>query len=146
MPTYTVTHSSLPLSPEQKDRLAAAITTAHHEATGANRYFAQVIFAGQAAGNHFIGGQLASEPQLFLNGQIRAGRTAEVKKKLIRSLRDALAEYAELARANIWVYITELPPEQMLEYGEVLPQSGQEDAWYAGLSPELREKLSRLDG
>ena len=35
---------------------------------------------------------------------------------------------------------------QMIEYGEILPESGREQEWYANLSPELKDKLSRIDG
>ena len=146
MPTYTVTHSSLHLNPEQKNQIATGITDVHYRVTGANRYFAQVIFNEKSAENHFMGGKTISEPQLFLHGEIRSGRTEEVKKKLILDLRDVLIKASGLDKTNVWVYIIDLLPNQMIEYGEILPESGKEKEWYANLSPELKEKLSRLDG
>ena len=145
MPTYTVTHSSLDLNPEQKDQLARGITEVHYRVTGANKYFAQVIFNEASAGNHFMGGKTVSEPQLFLYGQIRSGRTEEVKNKLILDLRDVLINVSGLDKSNVWVYIIDLVPGQMIEYGEVLPESGKEQEWFSNLSSELKEKLSRLD-
>ena len=56
MPTYTVTHSSLELNPEQKDQLAKGITEVHYRVTGANKYFAQVIFDEKPRGTIFMGG------------------------------------------------------------------------------------------
>ena len=146
MPTYTVTHSSLDLNAEQKNQIAQGITEVHYRVTGANRYFAQVIFNEQSAGNHFMGGKTISEPQLFLHGQIRSGRTEEVKKKLILDLRDVLIQCSGLDQTNVWVYIIDLLPDQMIEYGEILPESGKEQEWHANLSPELKDKLSRIDG
>ena len=146
MPTYTVTHSSLDLNPEQKNQIAKGITEVHYRVTGANRYFAQVIFNEKSAENHFMGGNTISEPQLFLHGEIRSGRTEEVKKKLILDLRDVLIKASGLDKTNVWVYIIDLLPNQMIEYGEILPESGKEKEWYANLSPDLKEKLSRLDG
>ena len=146
MPTYTVTHSSLDLNPEQKNQIATGITDVHYRVTGANRYFAQVIFNEKSEENHFMGGKTISEPQLFLHGEIRSGRTEEVKKKLILDLRDALIKASGLDKTNVWVYIIDLLPNQMIEYGEILPESGKEKEWYANLSPDLKEKLSRLDG
>lgn len=146
MPTYTVTHSSLELNPEQKDQLAKGITEVHYKVTGANKYFAQVIFDEKPPGNHFMGGKTISEPQLYLHGQIRSGRAAEVKKKLILELRDVLITVSGLDKSNVWVYIIDLVPNQMIEYGEILPESGKEQEWYSNLSPQLKEKLSRLDG
>ena len=145
MPTYTVTHSSLELNPEQKSQMAKGITEVHYRVTGANRYFAQVIFNETSAGNHYMGGKTISEPQLFLHGRIRSGRTAEVKNKLILDLRDVLTDCSGLDKTNVWVYIIDLLPNQMIEYGEILPESGKEQEWYANLSAELKEKLSRLD-
>ena len=145
MPTYTVTHSSLGLNPEQKNQIAKGITEAHYKVTGANKYFAQVIFNEKSEGNHFMGGKIISEPQLFLLGQIRSGRTEEVKKRLILELRDILIKFSGLDKSNVWVYIIDLIPGQMVEYGEILPESGKEKEWYSNLSSELKEKLSRLD-
>ena len=146
MPTYTVTHSSLDLDTEQKNQIAKGITEVHYRVTGANRYFAQVIFNEKSEGNHFMGGKTISEPQLFLHGEIRSGRTEEVKKKLILDLRDVLIKASGLDKTNVWVYIIDLLPNQMIEYGEILPESGKEKEWYSNLSPELKERLSRLDG
>lgn len=81
MPTYTVNHSGLELGPDQKYRIAQCITKTHNSVTGANSYFAQVIYNEIPHGDHFIGGKPVAEPQLFLHGQIRAGRTPEVIQK-----------------------------------------------------------------
>lgn len=145
MPTYTVTHSALDLDPDQKNQIANGITEVHNRVTGANKYFAQVIFNEKSVGSHFMGGKLVSEPQLFLHGEIRSGRTEAVKKQLILELRDVLTRVSGLDQSDVWVYILDLLPNQMIEYGEVLPESGKENEWYSNLSPELKEKLSRLD-
>ena len=46
---------------------------------------------------------------------------------------------------NIWVYIVELKPEQMIEYGEILPRSGGEKIWFKKLNQNLKKKLKKLD-
>ena len=145
MPTYTVTHSALGLDLDQRKQIANGITEVHNRVTGANKYFAQVIFNEKSRGSHFMGGKIISESQLFLHGEIRAGRTEEVKRQLILELRDVLVRFSGLDQSNVWVYILDLAPDQMIEYGEILPQSGRENEWYSNLSPELKEKLSRLD-
>ena len=45
----------------------------------------------------------------------------------------------------MWVYINELPPSQMIEYGEILPDSGSENKWFNSLSPKLKKKLLSLE-
>ena len=44
MPTYTVTNSNFTLTSKQQNNLAEGITKVHNVVTGANTYFAQVIF------------------------------------------------------------------------------------------------------
>jgi phenylpyruvate tautomerase PptA (4-oxalocrotonate tautomerase family) len=145
MPTYTVNYSGVELTPDQKDRIAQDITKTHNSETGANRYFAQVIFYEVAFGNHYMGGKPVAEPQLFLHGQIRAGRTPEVKHKLILGLKDALVSVSGLDSMHIWVYLVDLDPSQMIEFGEILPKSGKEAEWFACLAPRLKEKLAAME-
>ena len=44
MPTYTVKYSNFNLSQKQKNSLAKDISNTHSKFTGANTFFAQVIF------------------------------------------------------------------------------------------------------
>ena len=145
MPTYTVTNSNFNLSSKQQKKLAEGITKVHNIVTGANTYFAQVIFNKTKKNNHFMGGKKVAEPSLFLMGLIRAGRSKEVKDKLISDLRDVLVKNSKLDEAQVWVYINDLPPSQMIEYGAVLPESGKEKEWFANLSTKLKKKLSTLE-
>ena len=92
-----------------------------------------------------MGGKIVKEPSLFLLGQIRSGRSKEIKDKLISDLKDVLVKNSNLDETQVWVYINDLPPSQMIEYGEVLPESGKEKEWFSNLSPKLRKKLSALE-
>jgi hypothetical protein len=44
----------------------------------------------------------------------------------------------------IWVDLRNLAPTGMVEYGHVLPQPGEEAAWYDPLPKALREHLKGL--
>ena len=145
MPTYTVTNSNFNLSSKQQKNLAEGITKVHNVVTGANTYFAQVIFNKTKKDNHFMGGKKVKEPSLFLLGQIRAGRSKEVKDKLIVDLKDVLVKNSKLDETQVWVYINDLPPSQMIEYGAVLPESGKESKWFNNLSRKLKDKLSKIE-
>ena len=145
MPTYTVTNSNFNLSSIQQTKLAKGITKVHNIVTGANTYFAQVIFNKTKKNNHFMGGKKVKEPSLFLVGQIRAGRSKKVKDKLISDLKNILVQNSKLDETQVWVYINDLPPSQMIEYGAVLPESGKEKEWFKNLSPKLRKKLSSIE-
>jgi phenylpyruvate tautomerase PptA (4-oxalocrotonate tautomerase family) len=145
MPTYTVTYSNLTFSDSQLENIARAITSTHKECTGANTYFAQVIFQETPAGKHFMGGKPVQHPQVFLHGQIRAGRTPELKEKLLLGMRAALMKASGLNKDQIWIYLIDLTPEQMIEYGEILPPSGKESEWFTNLSADLQNKLKALE-
>ena len=145
MPTYTLTNSNFYISSKQQKKIAKGITKVHNIVTGANTYFAQVIFNKTKKNNHFMGGKIVKEPSLFLLGQIRSGRSKEIKDKLISDLKDVLVKNSNLDETQVWVYINDLPPSQMIEYGTVLPESGKEKEWFSNLSPKLRKKLSALE-
>ena len=145
MPTYIVKCSNLNLSQKQKNSLANDISNTHSKFTGANTFFAQVIFQKNIKNSHFMGGKLVKTKEIFLNGQIRSGRTSKVKKQLILGLRKILIKNTNLKKDYVWVYLEDLLPGQMIEYGEVLPKSGQEKKWFKSLTSSLRKRLRKIE-
>ncbi len=145
MPTYTVKYSNFNLSQNQKNSIADDISNTHRKYTGANTFFAQVIFQKNEKNAHFMGGKLVKTKEIFLNGQIRGGRTLKVKKKLILGLRKILIKNTKLRSDFVWVYLEDLLPNQMIEYGEVLPKSGKEKKWFNSLKPSLKKRLKKLE-
>ena len=144
MPTYIVKTSNIKLNKKSKVKIAKDITEEHKNTTGANSFFVQVIFEENNKNNHFMGGKKVREPSIFLLGQIRAGRPKKTKDKLISDLKDIVIKNSKLNETQIWVYIVDLPPSQMIEYGEVLPKSGKEKIWCSKLSKKLKKKLSKI--
>jgi 4-oxalocrotonate tautomerase family enzyme len=144
MPTYTVTVLRGQLGASQKTKIAQGITRVHSETTGAPHYFAQVIFNEVDEGNYFVGGSPLSHRQVFVHGQIRAGRPAENKSALICSMLDAVAEAASVPRTSVWIYIVDLQARQMVEFGHVLPEPGDEPAWAAALPQSDREMMQAI--
>lgn len=141
MPTYTVTALDGCLDGAKRQKIAAAITRIHSETTGAPTYFAQVIFVDVKPDRYFVGGVPLHGQQVFVNGQIRAGRTRDSKDALIAQMLAAVADAAGLATNNIWIYIEELVPRQMVEFGNVLPEPGDEAKWTAALSAADRDHM-----
>lgn len=144
MPTYTCTCRSGVLDASKKAKIAAAVTTAHAEITGAPLSFVQVIFGNAADGDVFIGGHRIEHDHLFVSGQIRAGRSAAVRKALIERLTGDIAREAGVPTFSVWIYINELPPAAMVEFGHVLPEPGDEAAWAAALPADDAKRLQRL--
>ena len=98
MPTYTVKFSNLKISNSQKKNLAKKITNIHNLTTGANTYFAQVVFHQIKKNDHFMGGKTVKGKELFVHGQIRAGRTDDIKNNLIIGIRDGVMKILKLPK------------------------------------------------
>jgi len=141
MPTYIVSAASGRLSADAKQRIAEEITRIHNETTGAQSFFAQVIFNEVPQGNHFVGGSPLRSEQIFVHGHIREGRSAEVKRELLEGIVDAVSKAASVAPRYVWAYISDLPPAQMSEYGHVLPEPGSEKNWLSSLPAEDRDYM-----
>ena len=88
---------------------------------------------------------MLEEPHLFLNGQIRAGRSEQTKKQLLVELEIALQSTTKLAAHQIWAYIDEIAPSQMVEYGQVLPAVGDDKVWFSTLPANIQKKLNYLN-
>ncbi|OWS69444.1 tautomerase family protein [Polynucleobacter campilacus] len=145
MATYSVYFAGLSLTTHQKFTLAQAITKIHADITGAEAYFAQVIFKSLDMHDCFIGGVLLNEPHIFLNGQIRIGRSEQIKKQLLVELEIAIQTTTCLAGHQIWAYIDEITPGQMIEYGQILPAVGDDGVWFSTLPSSIQKKLNYLN-
>jgi phenylpyruvate tautomerase PptA (4-oxalocrotonate tautomerase family) len=69
MPTYLVTNSNFELKTKQKEEIAKGITKIHNIVTGANTYFAQVIFNKTKDNDHFMGGKKLKNHKYFYMGK-----------------------------------------------------------------------------
>lgn len=143
MPTYRCL-SSIELSETTRASLAQAITHTHAEVTGAPTYFAQVVFERVEDGRIFIGGHPLRHDHLFVHGFIRAGRTPAQRTALVQGLTQDVVDATGLPRRSVWVYVMELEAMHMVEFGCILPESGQEASWTEGLDPELRTWMEKL--
>ncbi len=145
MPTYYCTSAQGRLSAEQKSRIASEITRLHAEVTGAPSFFAQVIFEDVKQGDWFMGGVPVTHDHIFVYGHIRAGRAAVDKTRMIRLMADAIAAAAGVDnRRAVWVYVNELQPRQMIEFGHVLPEPSDEPAWTEALPDADRSFMQSI--
>jgi phenylpyruvate tautomerase PptA (4-oxalocrotonate tautomerase family) len=145
MPTYFCTTLEGRLTAEQKGRIAGEITRVHCEVTGAPSFFAQVIFQEVKPGNYFVGGAPLRHDQLFVYGLVRSGRAAVDKSRMIALMSKGVGDVANVENSrSVWVYVGELPPRQMIEFGHLLPEAGDETAWTAALSAADREFMQSI--
>ncbi len=144
MPTYTIFSPAGQLTPAQKADIARNVTRVHNEVTGAQTFFAQVVFHDTAPGAWFMGGEPLEGSQVYLCGHIRGGRPREMRDRLVLGLRDVVQAGAGVPRTKVWAYLVELEPSNMVEYGYMLPQPGTEKAWLADMPAEDRQMLEAI--
>lgn len=144
MPTYVVTTSEGRLSPSQKQDIAAQITDIHCSTTGAPAYFAQVIFFEVTEGNYFLAGKPLQKDNIFVHGEIRAGRDSTTKEKLILDIMASIASTAKAEVSNVQVYILDVPARQIAEWGQILPNPGEEAAWDATIPDQIKKRMLAL--
>ena len=60
-------------------------------------------------------------------------------------IRDLLIDVLKIPDSVVWVYLNELVYTDMVEFGRVLPEPGDEQRWVEHLPPDLRDHLVSLD-
>jgi phenylpyruvate tautomerase PptA (4-oxalocrotonate tautomerase family) len=103
-----------------------------------------VIFTEKSDEDYYLGGQRLKAKHLFVHATVRA-RSVDAKKALMANLLPAIAEAAGLEKRYVWLYMADLAPELMVEFGHVLPQPGAEAAWAAALPEGDRQYMLSTD-
>lgn len=142
MPTYVFTTAKA-LNTEQRGKLVESITSIHNVEAKAPRFFVQVIFNRVEPGSIFLGSEAAPPDHVWVRADIRAGRTVEQKAAILRRVMQETSEILAISEQSVWVYVSDIPAQGILELGNVLPEPGGEDQWLAALPELLREKLMR---
>jgi phenylpyruvate tautomerase PptA (4-oxalocrotonate tautomerase family) len=104
-----------------------------------------VIFHDVELSDHYIGAKPASIHHIWIRADIRAGRTEAQKSKLQSRIVRGLAMITKSSPSAVWIYLHELPPLNMVEFGEVLPEPGKESEWFRELSEDLKAQLTELN-
>jgi phenylpyruvate tautomerase PptA (4-oxalocrotonate tautomerase family) len=143
MPTYVCSLAEGSVNDRQKAAIAEALSRIHSHETGAPPYFVQVVIEEKKPTARFLGGSRASG-QIWIRGDIRAGRTEAQRNAMMLSMMREVAQITSIKEDQIWVYLYNLAPADMVEYGHVLPQPGDETAWYGRLPKSLKEYLLSL--
>lgn len=143
MPTYVCSVPRGPLTSAQKQEIANAISRDHSEATGAPKFFVQVVIEEDESAARYLGGTLTND-HIWIRGDIRAGRTVERRKSLMQAIMKDVAQITGVKEDSIWVYLCNLDPTDMIEYGHVLPEPGKEKEWFEALPESLKVYLAKL--
>jgi phenylpyruvate tautomerase PptA (4-oxalocrotonate tautomerase family) len=143
MPTYVCSVPPKSLSEDQKTQIAVAISHRHSEATGAPSFFVQVVIEENDQTRRYLGGK-PTNAHIWIRGDIRAGRSEAARQLLVLKIMKDVSSIASIQEQSIWVYLCNLEPTDMVEYGHVLPQPGEEWGWFESLPASLRSYLKEL--
>jgi phenylpyruvate tautomerase PptA (4-oxalocrotonate tautomerase family) len=119
MPLYTVITQTGVLNDRAKADLAAQLTALHSEVSGVPRNWVHIVFQDYAVGSGFTAGESAATAALTL--LIRAGRSPQYKRELLKRLWKVLQNATRAPDDQIVIGIQEVAPSQAMEMGEVMP-------------------------
>ncbi|ALP00168.1 Cis-3-chloroacrylic acid dehalogenase [Streptomyces hygroscopicus subsp. limoneus] len=136
MPIYQCSAPVGLLTDDMKAAVATAITDAHVEATGAPKAFVHVFFHELPPGIAYSAGELDTDIS-GITGSIRAGRTLEVKQKLVKDIAASWTSITGQSPKQLIVGLNEIDSDITMEYGLILPHPGGEAEWFATHADEL---------
>jgi phenylpyruvate tautomerase PptA (4-oxalocrotonate tautomerase family) len=129
MPIYQCV-TSRALSAELKAAIAKEFTRIHVEFTAAPEPFVNIVFGDLPLGSHYLAGAIRQNGTL-INAIVRAGRTLETRQALLKSLSAAWSRLTGQPERNLVIRVEEADAATIMEAGLIMPQPGQEDAWFA---------------
>jgi len=125
MPLYLCSAQKDTVTAAAKQQIAKDITAIHCEVTGAPPSFVHVAF--------FEDGALfpLEDKALVVMGTIRMGRTREQMEEITTAIRRSLSTHGGVDVALTEAHLRETPASWVLEGGEIMPEPGEEEAWFA---------------
>ena len=127
MPIYHCTSPAGLLDDSTRENIAKEITRIHTEATGALEMFVNVLFDETQEGRYFVSGQRSGHSIVF--AAIRQGRTVEIRQAMLTELSQMWTRLTGQPEGEVVVTFTEVPAENIIEAGVILPEPGDEQAW-----------------
>ena len=103
MPTYVCSLAEGSVNDDQKEAIARALSGIHSEVTGAPPYFVQVVIEEKKPTQRFLGGMRVSG-QIWIRGDIRAGRTEEKRNAMMLRMMEEVGRIAGVQDQDIWIY------------------------------------------
>ena len=125
MPLYICNSRSGTLDSAAKSSIANAITDIHCRVTGAPAIFVHAMFFEEDARFPL------DDKALFVRGTIRKGRNDAQKAEIASAIEASLAQHGGVPLEDTSAQIRETPASWVLEGGEIMPEPGEEDAWFA---------------
>lgn len=132
MPLYLCSSTDGHTIPQSlKQKISQAITDVHCHVTGAPPTFVHVFYfdAEQVTLLQSLWQAEDTTAPYQLFGNIRSGRTDEIKLKLIAGMRQAVAQLLEVELASVGMATRDIEAKWVMEGGDLLPEPGEEAEW-----------------
>ena len=127
MPLYTInTYDKLEIV--TKHKIAEDVTKIHCSITGAPKEFVHVVFADKL--------ELKDRLKGYILASVRAGRTEEINQQLKNGILNSLTESLRCSASEITIHLLEVEASSSIEFGEILPEPGEEESWFQKLRQE----------
>ena len=126
MPVYEFVAPTGTATLAHRAEISRAVTQVHSELTGAPARYVHCSFAEAPRGSMFVDGEETTSPRLM--GLIRAGRSEELRGRLIHGIADAWSEITGDPKEELSIFLYEVPGANCFEYGSILPEADQDRA------------------
>lgn len=133
MPVYSLTSRCF-IQESKKLELVNLFTDTHCGITGAPEQFVHVLFSD---GIPIDGGN-----ELYIHANVRHGRASETVQQLRDQLVNGSAKILDLAPAQVRINLLELRASWIMEGGHVMPEPGEEDAWFDKVNAALAARAA----
>ena len=130
MPVYTCTTTTATLTPDIKSALAQEIGRIHAEINHVPSTYVNIVFHELPLGGIYTDGVPANP--VLVNGWVRSGHPADKTSLLATEIAAAVSRIANIATDRVLMVIQNSPASGAVEGGRILPEPGQEEAWFAG--------------
>jgi phenylpyruvate tautomerase PptA (4-oxalocrotonate tautomerase family) len=129
VPIYTLTTTASTLNTQVKAMLAGEIGRIHSSINHVPSTYVNVVFHELPADGIYTDGVPANP--VLVSGWVRAGHPEAETTRLATEIAAAVSRIANVAVDRVLVVIQSSPARFAVEGGRVLPEPGQEQAWFA---------------
>jgi phenylpyruvate tautomerase PptA (4-oxalocrotonate tautomerase family) len=129
MPIYTLTTTASTLNTQVKAALAGEIGRIHASINHVPSTYVNVVFHELPADGIYTDGVPANP--VLVSGWVRAGHPEAETTRLATEIAAAVSRIANVEVDRVLVVIQSSPARFAVEGGRVLPEPGQEQAWFA---------------
>ena len=125
MPLYRIGIREGLSNEAQRGQIAKDVVRIHCGVTGAPPAFVHAFFSEPPAS------ELPEGTNAFVFATIRWGRTDEQKAEITSDLKSSVSTALGCAESEVGMMIVDIPSKWNMEGGALLPEPGEEEAWFA---------------